>query len=584
MVRRLRTVVSFLLVLHAVAAGADAATVKDRVRALVAHRTSRVSRPVWRNSTPPALETAFIPYWTEHSLVRVARNTGRGINQAATLSAAQDEYEAFQVIVRAPDDEPLNGVDARVTDLTGPIVLPSQHAVLYREHYVRVTRSSPGSPYQAAEWPDALIPFVHPETGQRLTGGRLTAAPFSVAPGNNQPLFIEIHIPAGTPAGVYTGHVVLSAVGRTNTAVPITVRVRNFTLPRRASLRSKFTGYGETAGPADYFMLPYGHPELPAMADRFNAFLLSHRLTPNTPDGTAPYVDLATGHIDTRYSHAALQRHFVDQQATGWTIPFSPDWPWADPAGTDRTKAVTYLTEMANYLTAHGWFDRAFVELWDEPDSAQAYATIRSVAALVHAVRSDYKVLVTEQPQTEDPLWGTLAGAVDIWAPLTSFFAEPPASAARGRGEEVWSYTEGAAEPAWLIDFPLLNPRVFSWITWRYGLRGVLYWTPWHWEETNPWDNPGNYTVPWGTYNGNGCLVYPGSDVGYAYGPIPSLRLKALRDGLEDYEYLKLLSDRGEPSNADGEALAIGTSWSAWNADPSALLAARERLAERIER
>jgi hypothetical protein len=45
--------------------------------------------------------------------------------------------------------------------------------------------------------------------------------------------------------------------------------------------------------------------------------------------------------------------------------------------------------------------------------------------------------------------------------------------------------------------------------------------------------------VPWvanafRNYNGDGYLLYPGADLK----PLSSIRLEALRDGLEDYEYL----------------------------------------------
>ena len=40
----------------------------------------------------------------------------------------------------------------------------------------------------------------------------------------------------------------------------------------------------------------------------------------------------------------------------------------------------------------------------------------------------------------------------------------------------------------------------------------------------------------YGDVNGDGFLLYPGVD-----GPVPSQRLKLVRDGLEDYEYLQLL-------------------------------------------
>ena len=41
--------------------------------------------------------------------------------------------------------------------------------------------------------------------------------------------------------------------------------------------------------------------------------------------------------------------------------------------------------------------------------------------------------------------------------------------------------------------------------------------------------------TPW-HQNGNGYLYYPGEN-----GPVASIRLKVLRDGLEDYEYFYLL-------------------------------------------
>lgn len=57
----------------------------------------------------------------------------------------------------------------------------------------------------------------------------------------------------------------------------------------------------------------------------------------------------------------------------------------------------------------------------------------------------------------------------------------------------------------------------------------------------------------WTEYNGDGLIFYPGPD-----GPLSTIRMKCIRDGLEDYEYLWLLKDRlakakrGErPASAD---------------------------------
>ena len=45
----------------------------------------------------------------------------------------------------------------------------------------------------------------------------------------------------------------------------------------------------------------------------------------------------------------------------------------------------------------------------------------------------------------------------------------------------------------------------------------------------------------WTEYNGDGLIFYPGPE-----GPVPTIRMKCIRDGLEDYEYLWLLKERLE--------------------------------------
>jgi hypothetical protein len=51
-------------------------------------------------------------------------------------------------------------------------------------------------------------------------------------------------------------------------------------------------------------------------------------------------------------------------------------------------------------------------------------------------------------------------------------------------------------------------------------------------------------------FNGDGMLIYPGKN-----GPLPSIRLKMIRDGLEDYEYLTLLKKVSDKVSAGGVKL-----------------------------
>ena len=87
--------------------------------------------------------------------------------------------------------------------------------------------------------------------------------------------------------------------------------------------------------------------------------------------------------------------------------------------------------------------------------------------------------------------------------------------------------------------------------------------------------------------NGDGSLTYPGRPDrigGTSTIPIASLRLKQIRDGLQDLEYMYLLED-ATGSSAAAMAIVdsvVRTTYD-FELDPSAMLAARAKLAAAIE-
>ncbi|MBM4086890.1 MAG: DUF4091 domain-containing protein, partial [Planctomycetes bacterium] len=158
-------------------------------------------------------------------------------------------------------------------------------------------------------------------------------------------------------------------------------------------------------------------------------------------------------------------------------------------------------------------------------------------------------------------------------------------------GEVLWTYTalcQRDPTPWWHTDFPLLNYRVPTWQSWRYRIRGLLYWggmVYWRGVE-DPWTDPKtldrrNKDGKGPLYNGEGALVYPGRVVGYD-GIADSLRLKALRDGIEDYEYLAILERSGLASEAEKIVLPLASTFFQWDKAPTAYNAARAKLAALI--
>jgi hypothetical protein len=98
--------------------------------------------------------------------------------------------------------------------------------------------------------------------------------------------------------------------------------------------------------------------------------------------------------------------------------------------------------------------------------------------------------------------------------------------------------------PNMQLDNPALDHRVAGWMSYRFGAKGIYIWAGnLEWDKmTTIWQDgaiqtKATYTYPYGgVHNGNGNLVYPPRDQG---GPvIPSIRLKVLRNGLQDIALL----------------------------------------------
>jgi len=150
----------------------------------------------------------------------------------------------------------------------------------------------------------------------------------------------------------------------------------------------------------------------------------------------------------------------------------------------------------------------------------------------------------------------------DVWVPqLGQFDGQMDLIGNRVRsGSEVWFYTCLFPTQRYLnrmIDYPLLKVRLLHWLNFRYGLAGYLhwggnYWTPEPVNDTQPVIDANTELLP----AGDAFIVYPDAERKSVFS---SIRLEAMREGIEDYELLKLLKARNAGEAERLARAAIGS-------------------------
>ncbi len=535
---------------------------------------------------------------------------------AAEIAAARNEVESFQVVVTAPSGH-LRVVAAEISDLVGEdgARIGKENVRLYRQEYVRVRLSTPRAELPPGLYPDPLVPFTNPVTGEPIEpltqrrerwgeplvtrGYDMYALPFEVFQGQNQPIWVDVHVPKDVPAGEYRGTFTVTAQQGT-ASVPVRLTVWDFTLPDGPTHSTHF-GHFATVG--RFFDVDRGSERFREIEARYCRALAEHRINPPIPRHLLPEVNADGSLSIDSERHEALTR-FIDEMAlTDFQVPSAPfarlphstrEPGYADIAPEEREKAQRYYREYYEYLEENGWHERAYVYVLDEPNLPENYEQVVVLGEMIHEAAPGLKRLVVEQTYPHDPSWPNMDEAIDIWCPLWAFINRETLEERLAAGDEAWSYTalvqrappyhpryeevRDKDPPYWHIDRPTLVFRVPTWINRQYGITGLLYWSTVT-RVIDPWFNPA-FTHP-RHYNGGGFLLYPGAPCGID-GPITSIRLKVLRDGLEDYEYFVLLESLAGPEAVQEIVDRIAPNWWDYSRDPEAIFAARRELAERI--
>ena len=501
--------------------------------------------------------------WVAPSLDRVGTTDTPGTASSISLSGARGETVDTQVIVQGPLSG-LTNVNLSASALTGPggASIPASSVTLYREYYIRVTGTGSyggGSnpPLGSGTYPEPLIPFNDPETGSPLcaTTATLKACNATISAGQNQPYWIDISVPRGatnSPTGTYTGTISITADQGTTT-VPITLTVWNFGLPTQPSELSEWTLFNPAVGTTTTL----------AQALMRNKVMSRYDVGANAASDMANF-GLNRSGLEGYY--------FIGIQCNG-SFSSLPSTNQINAAAANFPAALPLDFYVADELNG----------------CSGAYTTLKTMGTNAHAANPSVKtIMTTNAPDANLFNEGDGRSAIDHWV-LLDAVQQWPSLPYTGAGD-LWSYascnTGFGNTPAWMVDYPPINERIQAgFLNWTQRATGILYWRADGWTA-------GNAIGSWNNVDTTGCgggMGRPGDGIFiYPPGPIastesaPGIRLKAIRDGIQDYEYAQILTNLGQVSFLNPIVLPIATSWTNWTHSTTALEGVRQQLGQQL--
>jgi hypothetical protein len=412
--------------------------------------------------------------------------------------------------------------------------------------------------------------------------------------------------PADLAAGDYTGTIRVTRNGSRIEELNLKLHVYDFALPPETHLIT-YMGVSSAQLTAFHHVKP-SSPEARVLLRAYHEFLYANRMEPWFNEPLQPRIEEAGDGVVARFEEQAYDLYMNQWKTKRVILESAP----AEIGGDGRFPALSaaydrrlesYLKQVFDFYKSHGWLNRLVLNSpIDEPNTAQAFDETRKWATRVHRAAPGVPFLATKTPVPDNPEWGTLSGYVNNFSVHGNDLNGPRAKAAMRHeqakgGEITWyiSCDQVYPQPNYFIDAPAMDPVMVPWITWRYGLNGILYWDLKFWSQTaDPWLDPVTYLSGFlcsngYVLNGEGSLIYPGDrtrkytgqkDVN---GPVSSIRFELLREGIEDYEYLWMLKSLGEQKLADDIAQSMVVDVRAFSRNVDDLLVARERMARRIE-
>jgi len=515
-------------------------------------------------------EENVIDFWSTSSAEKVyldkSKDLYTSIKGPAQLDilAFKGEHEAKQLIMTPSKD--VKCFNATVTDLVsdGGDKIEASKITIYVEKYLNMTKIYDSvSTAPTGRVPDGLVPVAN----------SLKYNDNKIAANTNQGLYIDVDIPVEQAAGVYKGNVTVTIDG-VDTIVPMSVDVKDVTVSQEKHQRSIFL---------DHWQFWNGEMDsTEAMYDKYHMALADYRLCPDyaiieteithTDAGVARYVNKSYDLMQYKNMNTICIPYQVANY--GNQVSFSePVMKKYIRAFYEKSCETNFnmLENLAVYFGGiidepyeFGLMDRAKVVSQRYKTCINEIATELSSVHIEHPMHSEFIESIKKIRQPITTQWQSVSDSIiETYCPKANFYDSPELRAHYDSQEEKWWYTcvePHMPYPTYHLEDTLSSGRLLSWMQANYDVVGNLFWAVNVYAQMQN----GSY-FPIEDYfsgradryfgcNGDGFLFYPGAQYGYD-GPLPSTRVQAIRDGLEEYELLYSLKQKAKELEVDEDAM-----------------------------
>jgi hypothetical protein len=478
-----------------------------------------------------------------------------------------NEYECFQLAIRPKQGaiREIRPVFEDLKEVSSGATLPAGSFLFYRGGTIT---------HENVSLYDPLVPGADVEAVE----------------GKNAMLFVELHCDTLQLPGVYEGVITLQADRSVFEPISIRVRVRPFQMPHARSVDTAFWVWKTWNCP--------GHNNTDTWSQ-----LSRYRLSPGwlraggtsqtaeflDADGKAAaskLVDVWPDGVMDWYSEG-LHEFNINRFSPGHGIwGYADSWDWKHALVRNKRAAAAWLDK-------RGLLDRCYYQIVDEP-LASRFDHLKEVIKLYRQANPDYTVMCTVAINPD------LYGYIDMWHVPWGALEQKVAQQRQALGERVWLYN---AVPD--ISGVGKLPRLIGWFCWKYKLDGYMHFAidyPDSPTVHNPWQSTGSHwtiffypTVK--SYDEKKHIWENSAQWDW---DVPSIRLMQIRDGFEDYEYMKLLekwinlarrhsaNERNETLISEAEALLdiehhfLGD-FISYTDTPEDIMEARKRIGDMIE-